>query len=162
MRGGEERALGARWLELERLHATGVQRVLVEQAQRQRLEARRLAGEDLDAGVVEAGVGRLLEGRRGEAGRAPALVDARRRLERVQLGKPLGLAPEIGQGPLARVLLEEANRDRDRHERRDQHPEEKDRGKPEAQRAQHRAGYCIRRRARPWAPWRPCSPRPRR
>ncbi len=108
------RAVRSRRLELEGLDASGVERLLVEEAQRQRLEARGLAREDLDPRVVEAGAGRLLEGRRGEAWRAQALVDARRRLKRVQLGEPFRLSPQLGQRPLARVVLEEADRDGER------------------------------------------------
>ena len=86
---------------------------------------------------VEPVTGRRLELGRRERGRGLLLVDGPHRRLGVQLREPLGLPAQLVQRGVARVVLEEPQRDQARDEPGERDPRQEERRQAKAQGVEH-------------------------
>ena len=107
----------------------------------QRTQPGRLPGEDGHADVVEAVAGRLLEQRARVERSGEALVARLDRLACVEPRQPVGLAPQLGQRLVARIVPEQLKGDRRGDEPREHDPRQEEGRDAEAQRPEH--GYTL-------------------
>ena len=150
-------------LELERHDLRRESKLAADVHLRHARQASLLTGKDVEADVVEAVPGRILERGRGEVRSLhPIVVRLSRRLA-VEPRETGRLAPQLGQRLGSGVVLEEPERDQARDEKGERDRGEEEQRQPDAQRAEHALRLpSSRRPGRCSARARPCSRRPRR